>query len=54
MGKRILTIPLSRLVPCPTAPLLAVVQKNRLSLLFSLTSSTLHALEETNCTGGLA
>ena len=42
------------MVPCPTAPLLAVVQKDHLSLLCSLTSSSLHALEETNCTGGAA
>ena len=44
--------PHTRLLPCPTSPLMAILQKDVLLLLSSTTGSTVHRLEGTNSTGG--
>jgi len=42
------------LAPCPTASLLALVQKQTVQLLCTSTGAVQHTVEEANCTGGAA
>jgi hypothetical protein len=46
--------PHTHLVPSPTAPLLALVQKDQVVLLSTATGQPEHTVEDTNCTGGAA
>jgi len=53
------TLPLSpsphtTLIPCPTSPLLALVQKDSITILSPTTKSTISTFQNTNCTGGAA